>query len=397
MRILMLSWEYPPLLVGGLGRHVHGLTTALRAAGHSVTVVTRSSASAETDVVGVPEDPLLLPDDPFASALAVNHALSRAAARLPGPFDVVHAHDWLVAHSAVAVRDQLGLPLVTTIHATEAGRHQGWLPTGLSRAVHSTESWLANSSDRVVVCSHYMRWEVNRLLGIPADRLHVIPNGADPVTPASAQVKRVRLRFGGTGPLLGFAGRLVYEKGVQDLIAALPALRDRHPGLRLLVAGDGPHRQTLTDQAAQLGVRDAVSFAGFLGPDLAAAMAACDVQIVPSRYEPFGMVAIEAAAAGTPVVAAATGGLKEIVEPGRTGLTFPPGDRAALARAVTRMLDDRPAAARMARTLARDVEDRYSWPAIAERTVEQYRTATGVARPLAPDLIELPAGNLLFS
>ncbi|RZU51396.1 (1-_4)-alpha-D-glucan synthase (UDP-glucose) [Krasilnikovia cinnamomea] len=414
MRVLLLSWEYPPLMVGGLGRHVYALSRALAAADHEVTVVTRApggtpSTTAERDggltIVRVPEDALLTPGGehaPFAAALAVNHALTRAALKVArsAAFDVVHAHDWLVAHSAVTVREQVGIPLVTTVHATEAGRHQGWLPGDLSRSIHSVECWLANQSDRVVVCSHYMRWEVHQALHAPAERIHVIPNGAEPDQWAAEadRIGRARVRFAGHGPLLGFAGRLVYEKGVQDLIAALPTLRAQHPGLRLVIAGDGPYAGELRQQTDALHLRDAVSFAGFLDGDLAATMAATDAMVVPSRYEPFGMVAIEASAAGAPVAAAATGGLKEIVEPGRTGMTFRPGEPEGLGRAVSRLLADRSAAAWMVRTAQRMVADRYSWAAIANRTVEQYARARRDPRPDGmAERLALPEGNLLFT
>ncbi len=284
MNVLLLSWEYPPVMVGGLGRHVHALSRALAAAGHDVTVVTRHGPGAACDerhegirVVRVPEDPPMAPlagGNLLAWAAMFNHALIRAALRVAAEttFDVVHAHDWLVAHSAITLREQLGIPLVTTIHATEAGRHQGWLPQESNKTIHAVECWLANESDRVVVCSHYMRWEVSHLLDVPANRIEVIPNGVEPQLWKAdpGKVRAARMRYRGTGPLLGFAGRLVYEKGVQDLVAALPELRSTHPGLRLVVAGDGPYRSELRDQVSRLELRDAVSFAGFLGGDLAA-------------------------------------------------------------------------------------------------------------------------------
>ncbi|MGC9670555.1 glycosyltransferase family 4 protein [Planosporangium sp. 12N6] len=416
MNVLLLSWEYPPVMVGGLGRHVYALSKALAAAGHTVTVVTRHAPGAPWDehregvrVVRVPEDPPLVPltnSNLLTWAVSFNHTLTRVALRVAAqtPVDVVHAHDWLVAHSAITLRAQLGLPLVTTIHATEAGRHQGWLPKDLNKSVHSVESWLAGESDRVVVCSHYMRWEVNHLFGVPPDRIDVIPNGVEPQLWQVDQhaVDSARLRYSGAGPLLGFAGRLVYEKGVQDLITALPELRALHPGLRLVVAGDGPHRPELQEQVGRLNLHRVVSFAGFLGSGLAPVMAAADTMVVPSLYEPFGMIALEAAAAGTPVAAASTGGLKEFVEPGRTGMTFIPGDSAALARMVSRLLSDTEGARRMARTANRVVIDRYSWDAIAARTARLYGQVAGstaavtgpVSGPGRPKIV-VPDGNLL--
>ena len=143
--MLMLSWEYPPVLVGGLGRHVHALATALAAAGHEVTVVTRHAPGAPLEeyadgvrIVRAPEDPPLFPlatASLLAWTMAFNHTLTRAALRAAaaGAYDVIHAHDWLVAHTAVTLAEHLDLPLVATIHATEAGRHQGWLPEDMNR------------------------------------------------------------------------------------------------------------------------------------------------------------------------------------------------------------------------------------------------------------------------
>jgi glycogen(starch) synthase len=410
MRVLMLSWEYPPVMVGGLGRHVHALATSLAAAGHSVTVVTRHEAGAalaETvdgvRIVRVPEDPPKFPlanDTLLAWTMALNHALTRTALRaIAGEeYDVIHAHDWLVAHTAVALAEILELPLVATIHATEAGRHQGWLPGDLSRGIHSVECWLAHRARRVLVCSGYMRWEVTTALGIEPSTVDVIPNGVvaeDWRVPAQA-VTAARTRFAGVGPLLGYAGRLVYEKGVQDLVGALPELRRRHPGLRLVIAGDGPHRGALQDQARSLNLHRAVSFTGFVGDGLPAVLAATNAVVVPSIYEPFGMVALEAACAGAPLAVAATGGLAEIVEPGVTGVTFPAKDPGRLAAAVSALLADRAGARQMARQALTMIHERYSWSAIAARTAQAYRTAAGTATPPDPRLeIAIPDGNLL--
>src|SRR5690606_10004069 len=390
MRVLMLSWEYPPVVVGGLGRHVHALATALAAAGHEVTVVTRHAEGAAVTehtegvrVVRAPEDPPAFPlatPSLLAWTMAFNHTLTRAALRVAerGDFDVIHAHDWLVTHTAVTLKEHLGVPLVATIHATEAGRHQGWLPGEMNRCIHTVEWWLAQEACRVLVCSGYMKWEVCRLLDLPASRVEVIPNGVDGrVWRASARaVAAARTRFANGGPLIGYAGRLVYEKGVQHLVGAVPRLRARHPGLRAVIAGDGPYRQELQEEALRLGLAGEVSFPGFLGvSELPAVLAATNATVVPSLYEPFGMVALEAAAAGAPLAVAATGGLAEIVEPGVTGVTFPHSDPDALAEAVGSLLADEMFARRVARRARTMVSQRYGWAQIAARTAESYATA----------------------
>ena len=413
-RVLMLSWEFPPVLVGGLGRHVHALATTLAAAGHEVTVVTRHAPGAplEEDRQGV--HIVRAPDDPpgfapgvsnlLAWTLAFNHSLTRAALRATRDrqYDVVHAHDWLVTHTAATLRDHLGIPLVATIHATEAGRHQGYLPEQHNKDIHGVECCLGDQADRVIVCSEYMKWEVNRLLGVPDNRMDAIANGVDHHR-WRAQPRAVvaaRRRLAGDGPLIGFAGRLVYEKGAQHLIGAVPALRTRHPSLRLVIAGDGPYRPELKDLTARLGVEDCVQFAGFMSErQLPAVLGATDTTVVPSLYEPFGMIALEAAAAGAPIAVAATGGLAEIVEPGRTGVTFTPQDPEALADAVHTLLVDGIFARDVARAGRRMVAERYGWPAIAARTAATYaqvrRTATTGATRTGRTAVEVPDGNLL--
>jgi glycogen(starch) synthase len=419
LRVMLLSWEYPPVMVGGLGRHVHALATSLAAAGHRVTVVTRHAAGAPLEelrdgvrIVRAPEDP---PTFPLATpallawTMAFNHALTRAAlhASATDAFDVIHAHDWLVTHTAVTMRDHLGVPLVATIHATEAGRHQGWLPGELNRCIHTVEWWLGHEASRVVACSEYMRWEIGRLLELPESNIEVIPNGVDaPVWRATpSAVAAVRKRFAGDGPLIGFAGRLVYEKGVQHLVHAVPELRDRHPGLRLVIAGDGPHRSELQAEIGRLSLEPAVSFAGFVGDELPATFAATDAVVVPSIYEPFGMVALEAAAAGAPLAVSHTGGLAEIVKPGVTGVTFPAKDPAALASAVSGLLADEASARAMARRARAMVARRYGWASIAAQTAAVYRrtvATTPASRAEArarlatgrPTIV-VPEGNLL--
>ncbi len=419
----MLSWEYPPVLVGGLGRHVHALAEAMARSGHRVTVLTRHAAQdgAGADrvpydqvaggvrVVRVPEDPVLLrfEDELLAWTMALNHGLTRAGLALAEaePPDVVHAHDWLVAHAATTLKHHLRAPLVATLHATEAGRHQGWLPEPLNRAIHSVEWWLTYEARRVLTCSSSMRWEVTRLFELPAEKVDVVPNGVDPDRwrASPEQVAAARRRWAGDGPLVVCSGRLVYEKGVHDLLAALPRLRRRHPGVRLVVAGRGPKEVELRELARRLRLGRSVAFAGFVpDADLAALVAAADCAVVPSVYEPFGMVALEATAAGTPVAVSDVGGLREIVEHRGTGLRFPAGDPAGLTDAVSELLTDQVLARRLVRQARAVLQQDHSWARIAERTGEVYQRAgreervlrAGLASRRVPRLV-MRDGNLL--
>ena len=388
--MLHLSWEYPPLVYGGLGRHVHALAEAQAAAGHDVVVLTQHPGDPAVAVdemvngvrvVRVPHDPPSTPmSELLAWVLSLNHAFVRAGMRLGRTWtpDVVHAHDWVVAHTGAALRQEFGVALVATMHATEAGRHQGWLPNDLSRAIHTTEWWLTYEARRVVACSRHMGWEVTRLFELPPDKVDVIPNGIDLAewTTTDDDVAAARLELAADGPMVLFAGRLEWEKGVHTLVEAMPRLRRRFPGIRLVVVGKGSQLEPLQELARRLRVSRSVHFAGWrTEAGLRAAAAAADVVVVPSVYEPFGLVALEAAALGTPLVASDTGGLAEIVVNGETGLTFPALDAAALADAVTAMLRDEVLSRRVVReaqdVLARD----YAWPAIAATTVRTYERA----------------------
>jgi glycogen synthase len=413
MRVLVVSWEYPPVVVGGLGRHVDALSRELAGLGHDVTVLTRHptgtdatshptacDSSGPVRVLRVAEDPPLLEfgRDLVGWTLAWNHAAVRAALVRLGSWrpDAVHAHDWLAAHAGIGLADVFDVPLVATVHATEAGRNAGRISTPLQRQIHSVEWWLARRADALVTCSQAMRAEVVRLFA-PDAPIAVVPNGIVPRRWAvdAEQVARVRRRWAqGDGPLLVNLGRLEYEKGVQDLLAALPRIRERYAGTRLVVVGTGTQAAMLEEAARGYGVDGAVTFAGHVpDDDLAPTLAAADAVVLPSRYEPFGIVALEVAAVGAPLVAARTGGLAEVVGDD-AGLSFPPGDVDALADAVVRTLDDPTATARrVARARARLTTD-FDWARIAARTAEVLRAAQR-RPPVALGRPTIASGDLL--
>ncbi|MPZ80295.1 MAG: glycosyltransferase [Actinophytocola sp.] len=403
MRVLMLSWEYPPVVVGGLGRHVHALARHLTALGHEVVVlcrhesgtdaVTHPTADTVVDgvrVIRVAEDPthLLFEKDLVAWTLAMGHGMIRAGLALLDGWRpaVVHAHDWLVTHPAITLAEHAGVPLVATMHATEAGRHSGWLSQRLNQQVHSVEWWLANRADALITCSSAMQAEVAHLFELEPAEIAVIHNGIEPRgwRVSAAAVRAARARHSPDGaPLVLYFGRLEWEKGVHDLLAALPRLRRAHPGARLVVAGQGVQAAALVEQARKLRIRRSVDFVGHL-PDrsLVALLAAADVVVLPSRYEPFGIVALEAAAAGAPLVASTAGGLAELVVHGETGLSVEPGDVDGIVSGVCTVLADPTAAARRARAAKARLGTQFSWAGIAETTASVYRAASVREHPV---------------
>lgn len=388
----MVSWEYPPVVVGGLGRHVHHLATALAEAGHEIVVLSRRPSNTDpsthptTDeiaegvrVVAAAHDPheFDFGSDMMAWTLAMGHSMVRTGLSLqtrrgrPWRPDVVHAHDWLVAHPAIALAEFFDVPLVSTIHATEAGRHSGWVSGRISRQVHAVESWLVNESDSLITCSASMRDEVGELFGPGLAESYVIRNGIDCGRWPFAQ-RRPR-----TGPAqLLYLGRLEYEKGIHDAIAALPRIRRTHPGTTLTAAGEGTQLDWLTEQARKHKVLKATSFVGHLDHDaLVDLLHTADAAVLPSHYEPFGIVALEAAATGIPLVTSNVGGLGEAVINGQTGVSYPPRDVAALAAAVRSVLDDPHAAQQRAIAARERLTSEFEWHTIADETAQVYLAA----------------------
>jgi len=292
----------------------------------------------------------------------------------------VHAHDWLVAHPAIGLAEFYDVPMVSTIHATEAGRHSGWVYGALSRQVHAIESWLVRESDSLITCSASMRDEITELFGPGLAEITVIRNGIDAARwPFAARRHR-------TGPPeLLYVGRLEYEKGVHDVIAALPRIRRTHPGTTLTIAGDGTQQDWLVEEARKHRVLKATSFVGRVDhAELLRLLHRADAAVLPSHYEPFGLAALEAAAAGAPLVTSNIGGLGEAVINGQTGLSCPPRDVTRLAAAVRAVLDNPDAAQRRARAARRRITSDFDWHTVAEQTAQVYLAAKRRERqPLA--------------
>lgn len=389
MKVLMVSWEYPPVVIGGLGRHVHHLATALADAGHEVLVLSRQPFDTDpashptTDgvhegvrVIAAAQDPheFEFGRDMMAWTLAMGHAMVRAGLALRDGWapDVVHAHDWLVAHPSIALAEFFDAPMVSTIHATEAGRHSGWVTGPVNRQVHACESWLARASDALIACSASMAREIDDLFAPGLPPISVIPNGID-----SSRWPFARRRPHHGPPELLYFGRLEYEKGVHDAIAALPRIRRTHPGTTLTIAGDGTQEAWLAEMARKHKVFRCVRFVGRAEHDnLLRLLHRVDVAVLPSHYEPFGIVALEAAAAGAPLVTSNVGGLGEAVIDGQTGLSFPPRDVASLAGAVRAVLDDPAAAQKRALAARKRLTAEFDWRTVADRTARVYRAAT---------------------
>ncbi len=405
LRVLILSWEYPPIVEGGLARHVRKLSEQLVRDGIEVHVLTRGDRFrlpgeplvprarlrrryvTEEDRHGVIVHRVREPDFPRGDVDAfiawvehMNEDMRAAGMELGGGFDLVHSHDWLVAAAARRLARRWKLPWLVTVHATEFGRHQGWVGKHPQSHIHAVEKRMVRAADGVITCSAYMREHVAGAFGIAADGVSVIPNGIDPtdLQPVS-DLPRLRAQFAAPGEkLVLLVGRLVYEKGFHLALDALPGLIERLGGVRFLVAGSGTAEAELKEQARKLGLMEHGTFIGWTGDDVLHSLyRIADLCLVPSIYEPFGLVALEAMASGCPCIVADTGGLREVVPGGRrVGLRFRARDSASLARMAEKLLTDDALRDRLV-AQAREHVLQFDWADVARQTETVYEELRG--------------------
>jgi glycosyltransferase involved in cell wall biosynthesis len=392
----MLSWEYPPKIVGGIARHVEEIAWSLAAQGDEVHVVT-------CEFPGAPEEevfkgvhihrvaPYTPTDDFFHWVHQLNAAMRDRAEALLREWTagktalkkrkanqgiVIHSHDWLAYFSGVALKNEFKVPLLATIHATEYGRNNG-IHTDIQRYINSIEWQLCYEAWRVIVCSDFMRNEVVHALQTPWDKTDVIANGVHaekfefdfPADEAAA----FRARFAAPDEkLIFFVGRMVREKGAHLLIEALPKVRAQYNNAKLIIVGGG-NKDHLIGLAHDIGVAPHVYFTGFI-PDetLLRLYKVIDVACYPSLYEPFGIVALEAMAAGVPVVVSDAGGLKEIIEHDISGTITHAGNTDSLAWGIARTLNHPEHAQWMAQNAIKRVHELYNWDLIATQTRAVY-------------------------
>lgn len=396
VRVLMLSWEYPPLSVGGLAAHVDGLAAALITAGHEVVLMTRSHASTEEDTVfsgvrvlrcdaqmpwiSMQSSVGVTPTASIAQVASANHSLVNLCILLKDwrP-DIIHAHDWQVAWAADVCARRYAVPLVTTFHGTERSRHGGHLPPGESMDINSVEWWLAFRSERIIASTKLMAREIASGFEMDPAVIHRIPNGIDTSWWTSGESVD---RPDGShnrgpdeqGPVILTWGRVQFEKGFQVLARAMTLLRQRIPGITCLIAGRGSYIPELQSQIDIERVSDIVTLIGYVSdPELRELIHRSTCVVIPSLYEPFGVVALEAMAAGAALVVANTGGLAELAGGTGAAVLFEPGNAADLADRIEELITSETMAAELRSRATELLDASYTWSAMAARTVEVYR------------------------
>ena len=383
MNIGTLTWEYPPRVVGGIARHCEGLAKALVKLNNQVHLFTLDFPGTpnyeEIDGVKIYRASTELGHPNFLTwVLMFNHFLSKRMADVTGKvnFDLMHVHDWLAAFSGISFKHYLKKPMVLTVHSTEIGRAQG-LHSPDSFAINGIEWWATYESNRVIVCSHSMKDEICNHFNIPAEKVDVIPNAIDATKYHSSSDRGlVRQRFGvGWGEKLVLCvGRLVPQKGIEYFIRAIPKIAQRFPEAKYIIVGEGWSRDILEAEARASGYAHKIKFTGFASDqDVINLMSSADVLVVPSIYEPFGIVALEGMATGVPVVASQVDGLAEIIDHERTGIFVFPRSPESIAWGIGRVLSDYDHAKWMVENAKEKLHKAYSWEAVAMKTVEVYK------------------------
>ncbi len=416
-RLAMVSLHTSPLDqpgtgdAGGMNVYVVELARRLAERGIEVDVFTRATSSALPPVVSLadgvhvrhihagPFEGLTKHELPAQLCVFAREVLRAEAAQPVGHYDVVHSHYWLSGQVGALARDRWGVPLVHTMHTMakvkNAALAAGDTPEPAARVIG--EQQVVEAADVLIANTDLEAKQLIDLYGADPGRVDVVHPGVDldrfrPVAAADLPALRARLGLPADAVVLLFAGRIQPLKAPDVLVRAVAMLLERRPELRsrLVVpvvggpSGSGLDKPTaLASLAAELGLDDVVRFVPPVTQDeLARWYAAATVVAVPSYNESFGLVAVEAQACGTPVLAAAVGGLSTVVRDGVSGLLLDTHDPTAWAAALDRVVGDDDLRARLAAG-AVDQAARFSWDVTADETLAAYTRARSLMRESA--------------
>ncbi|MEA2071883.1 MAG: glycosyltransferase family 4 protein [Asgard group archaeon] len=385
LSVLMLSWEFPPFKVGGLAAHVNDLSKTLIKKGLEIHVLTCSFPETKeyelVDGVHVHRfNAYEIPAPEFLQwDLNMNLLMEQKAIELMEKytFDLFHAHDWLVASAGISLKHLYRKPLIATIHSLERGRRDGLHEDG-QRMIDQIENLLIQEAWHNIVCSQYMQSLCQFSFDFPPQKISIIPNGVRYdefyLDLLQEELEKHHQKYVAEDEkIVGFIGRLVPEKGVDVILRSVKTILHDHPKAKFVIAGEGWHCANLQNLAKSLGIEDKVFFTGYLpDEDFLPFFQVVDVLVIPSTYEPFGIVALEGMATRTPIVVSDVGGLSEIVDNRWTGLKVPPNDPEALASAVVELLNNPSFGSFLVKNAFEKIKHVYDWSIIADQTINIY-------------------------
>ena len=397
MRIAIISHAYPTFDGGNAGEFVHGLASALVSLGHEVYAIIPWDPSMEDRRLmdGVHLEPYSAHDSvSYGRAsnayirnprLTVAFSLFRGLIKLrqvvrEQKIDIIHAH-WAIPMGFVAglAKAMTGVPLVITMHGRDVyiKPEHGYIVPALwyvkpflRFAFHQANRLVAVSQD----CYHHAQ-----LAGASSEKMQIIYNGTNlsRFFASEERTAEIRQRYGisPNAKLVLSVRALLFRKGLDVLVRAMPHVLEVEPLAMLLLVGEGPERENLIELRDKLGLQDKVILAGHIpNADLPPYENACDLFVIPSRQESFGIATIEAMACGKPVIGTEVGGLAEIIDDCQTGLLVEPDNAKRLAEAILRVLKDPTLATRLGDNARRKVEADFDWLNVARRTAVLYES-----------------------
>ncbi|MBI5184082.1 MAG: glycosyltransferase family 4 protein [Nitrospinae bacterium] len=383
MRVALFSWEsLHSLSVGGVAVHVTELACALERKGHEVHIFTRigHNQSYYERIHGVHYHrcPFGLSRD-FVDEInnmcrSFVHHFFQTENHI-GHFDIVHAHDWLSSNAVVWIKEGRGHKAILTMHSTEYGRCGNNFYSGRSSRIRDHERHGTYCADRVIAVSGALKRELMWMYNLPDWKAKVVYNGINChnydgwINPG---VVRGYYGIGPMDPMVLFVGRMVYQKGPDLLVEAIPSILGYYPNAKFVFVGEGDMRWGVEEKAKAKGVYHATRFLGYRnGWSLIDLYKASDVVCVPSRNEPFGIVILEAWSTGKPIVVTSNGGPSEIVWHEVNGLKVY-DNRDSIAWGIGTLFMDFERARWMGRNGRRTVEGGFSWEAIADQVLDVY-------------------------
>lgn len=387
LKVAMLSWEtLHTIAAGGIAPHVTELAAALHGAGHEVHIFSRSTQPRtwEHTVWGVVYHEVAFGAHPDFVDEICNMCQAFVSAvceeESAGTFDFIHGHDWLVGPAVIQLT-RMGKQCVFTVHSTESGRCGSVQYGGQSQRIRTMESEACHTAARVIAVSEVLREEVCQHYGVHGAKVSIIYNGIHGEPIANMEWKdewsgdvRKDKGFAPMAPMFLFVGRLATQKGPDLLLEAIPHILEARADARFVFVGDGHLKSSLEARRGQLGLGHVVCFTGSVQSGTAhlkALFKACDAVVVPSRNEPFGIVVLEAWAAGKPVVASTHGGPRDFVHPGRDGYLVNP-DPGSIALGVCKICEDFDHARWMGRQAQQKALRQFSWQRISRQTATIY-------------------------
>lgn len=407
MRIAMLSYHTCPLATlggkdtGGMNVYVRDLTRELGRHGVGVDVFTRSQDEHVPHVlhdlgygnriVHIPAGPEI----PLEKPELVNHIdtfvenIEKFVDSKQLSYDLLHAHYWLSGLAGLELRDRWGIPLVQMFHTLALMKNRVASAEGAAEPDVRVEGErkLLREADRIVAATQAELAQIQWLYQTSTDRVVVIPPGVDTAHfyPIAKDEAREFISMDADTRMILYVGRIETLKGIDMLIKAMTMLQEEgfletHPICVAIIGGEaGVSEEKMSAEMARLqalrleaGLDDIVHFLGKRDQDtLQYYYSAAEIVVVPSHYESFGLVALEAMACGTPVVASETGGLAFLVRDGETGYHVPTGNVEALAARIKELLTDEVLRARMGKTAAAYARQ-YDWSVISEQVLDLY-------------------------